>query len=54
MTEKSRTGGLIALLLIYAVATNVFSVPWSIYVGWGFYGSEVAMHAAHKEDGARP
>jgi hypothetical protein len=35
------------LLLIYAVATNVFSVLWNLYVGWGIYHSEVVMRAVH-------
>ncbi|SRR5258708_38660297 len=45
--EKSRAVGLIALLLIYAVATNVFSVLWSLYIGWGTFDSEVALRAVH-------
>src|SRR5258708_31522917 len=45
--EKSRAIGLIALLLIYAVATNVFSVLWSLYIGWGTFDSEVALRAVH-------
>ena len=34
-------------MLIYAVATNVFSVLWGFFVGWGIYDSEVAMRAVH-------